>query len=142
LAIAVAEDSGASASLAQPGSLCVVHSPDTLDVVLRDWLIKNRARLTGVDVTVGGRNGMAEQRVYETQSAVNGFQAQLLVGSDGMGIPVIPQPNEEKAMGKARVSGPAPATTRPLSKRTKTTTTVKSSPTTQPPTTQPPTTLP
>jgi hypothetical protein len=125
LALVIGDDSALSASLIQPGTLAVLHGVDTLDAPMRDWLIAHRAKLSAAHVAAGGRSGLTDQRVYEVQSAVNGFQAHLLIGGDGMGIPVIAQPNEEKALGRARITGPAPTTAKPLSKRTRPTTTVK-----------------
>jgi hypothetical protein len=120
LALAIAEEDAHSVTLVQPGSLAILHAPDLIDPPTRDWLIANRKRLTNVNVAAGGRTGLDEPRVYDVQSAVNGFQAQLLTGSDGMGIPVIPQPVDEMPQGKARVTGPAPARTKPMAKRTTT----------------------
>jgi hypothetical protein len=125
LSMVPAEEDAKACSLTQAGSLTIVHAPDGVDVATRDWLLAHRTRFTGVHVSAGGRAGLAEQRVYEVQSAVNGFNAHLLTGSDGMGLPVIPQPNEERPFGKLRVTGPAPTTTKPMSKRTRPTTTVK-----------------
>jgi hypothetical protein len=125
LAVLVGDDSAYSAALVQPGSLALLHGADIIDAPTRDWLLSHRTKLSAAHVAAGGRAGLSEARVYDVQSAVNGFNAHLLVGGDGMGIPVIPQPNEEKAMGKARVTGPAPTTPKPLSKRTRPTTAVK-----------------
>ncbi len=125
LTIVAGDDSALPSPLVQPGNLTVLHGADAIDAPTRDWLIARRAKFTAVHVAAGGRSGLAEPRVYEVQSAVNGFQAQLLVGGDGMGIPVIAQPNEEKPLGQARVTGPAPSTPKPMAKRTKPTTTVK-----------------
>jgi hypothetical protein len=125
LALLVGDDSALSVTLIQPGSLAVLHGVDSLDAPTRDWLIARRTKLSAAHVAAGGRSGLTDQRIYEVQSAVNGFQAHLLIGGDGMGIPVIAQPNEEKALGQARVTGPAPTTAKPLSKRTRPTTTAK-----------------
>jgi hypothetical protein len=123
IALLVADDGAHSVALVQPGTLALLHAPDLVDPATRDWLTTNRARFIAATVSTGTRGGMTDARVYDTQAAVNGFMAHLLTGSDGMGLPVIPQPVDEMAQGKARVTGPAPTTTRPLAKRTKTTTT-------------------
>jgi hypothetical protein len=125
LALVVSDDSAHSVPVVQPGSIAIVHGPDTVEPAMRDWLIANRARFSSATMATGARGGMTNQRVYDTQGAVNGFLPHLLTGTDGMGLPVIPQPVEEMAQGKARVTGPAPSTTRPLAKRTRATTTTK-----------------
>ncbi len=127
LSIAIAEDTSTSMPLVQPGSVAVIHPPDLIDPSLRDWLIGQRQRLAAVHVAAGGRTGLAEARVHVVQSAVNGFNAHLLTGSDGMGLPVIPQPNEEKVMGRARVTGPPPTAPKPMSRRTSVRVTTKPS---------------
>jgi hypothetical protein len=149
IALVVGDDSAFSSCLVQPGNMVVLHGSDLVDAPTRDWLLARRAKLSAAHVAAGGRAGLSEQRVYEVQSAVNGFNAHLLIGGDGMGIPVIPQPNEEKAIGRARVTGPAPTTPKPMSKRTRPTTTVKGAkkpvgvtPTTGPATTVPPAAVP
>jgi hypothetical protein len=56
-------------------------------------------------VYVAGANGALDNDgYYETQSLVNGFEAHLLVGVAGQGLPVIPQPESERPLGRARVS--------------------------------------
>ncbi len=127
LALSIAEDTALSSSLVQPGCVAVIHPPDLIDAALRDWLLARRSRFTAAHVAAGGRTGLSEPRVLALQSAVNGFNTHLLVGSDGMGLPVIPQPNEEKVSGRARVTGPPPTAPRPMSKRT--TLTVSNKPT-------------
>jgi hypothetical protein len=145
LAIAVEEAGAHTSVLSQVGTLTILHAPDVIDAATRDWLFAHRGRLTAVHVSTGTRSGLAEPRIYEVQSAINGFNAHLLTGSDGMGLPVVPLPNEEKPLGQVRVTGPAPSTSaKPLSKRTKATTTVKltQKPTSVPATTTPMTTQP
>ena len=39
---------------------------------------------------------------------MNGFDAHLLVGEGGQGLPVFAQPLDERVLGKARVAGPLP----------------------------------
>ncbi len=141
LAIAIAEDTALSSSLVQPGTVTLIHPPDLIDASLRDWLIRERARFTAVHVAAGGRAGLAEARVYVVQSAMNGFSAHLLVGSDGMGLPVIPQPNEEKPMGRARATGPPPTAAKPMSKRTTVKLSAKPTATTRPPASSVPATV-
>ncbi len=133
LALVIAEDVALSSALVQPGIVSVIHPPDLIDPSLREWLMLHRARFTAVHVAAGGRTGLAEARVYVVQSAVNGFNAHLLTGSDGMGLPVIPQPNEEKPMGLARVTGPPPTVAKPMSKRTTVKVSAKSTASTRPP---------
>ena len=137
LSIAIAEDTALSMPLVQPGSIAVIHPPDLIDQPLLDWLMGQRLRLTAVHVAAGGRTGLAEARVYVVQSAVNGFNAHLLTGSDGMGLPVIPQPNEEKPLGRARVTGPPPTAPKPMSRRTSVKVTTKPSATSTSPGTVP-----
>jgi hypothetical protein len=100
----------AAVGLVQPGSLAVPHVSDQLDVATRDWLMARRGRFVSAQITTGFRPSFQERRIWELQSAMNGFEQQLLIGDDGMGIPVIPQPVPEREMGKARVSGPTTST--------------------------------
>ncbi len=139
LALSIGEDTALSSSLVQPGSIAVIHPPDLIDPALREWLHAHRTRFTSAHIAAGGRTGLGEPRVLALQSAVNGFNTHLLVGSDGMGLPVIPQPNEERASGRARVTGPPPTAPKPMSKRTSVT--VSNKPT-APRTTAPPATIP
>jgi hypothetical protein len=103
--------------------------------VLRDWIIEHRARF-GDAVLVRNANGPADDAlVYQLQSALNGFDSHLLVGQDGNGIPVYPQPPEERRIGAARVRGELPPTSNPPTTARK-----RTSPTTAPVGVSPPAT--
>ncbi len=92
--------------LVQPGTLAIPHPDDQLDPTLRDWLIAHRGRFISAQITTGFRQSLQDRRVWELQSALNGFEQQLLSGDDGMGLPVITQPIAEREIGKARLTGP------------------------------------
>ncbi len=99
-------------ALMQPGVLSIPHLADNLDPTTRDWLMARRARFLRAHIATGVAPSFQERRIWELQSALNGFQAQLLIGGDGQGLPVITQPNEERPAGKARLAG-IPSTTTP-----------------------------
>ena len=98
------------------GALVLVHPDGVLDPVARDWIEVNRARFTRIDIATDAPGALPPDGVYQLQSAANGFRSQLLIGTDGQGIPVVSQPLEERPVGRARVSGELPvasSTTRP-----------------------------
>ena len=92
----------------------IVHQDGRITAELREWLISRRMRLSGADVVASGAGALPDQGVYELQSALNGFDAHLLIGVDGMGLPVYAQPLDERPIGKVRVTGELPPTTTPL----------------------------
>lgn len=106
--------SALAAGLLPFGGPLVLHADDRVTPELREWLISRRARFSAADVVRSGNGALSDQGIYELQSALNGFDAHLLIGVDGMGLPVIAQPIEERALGQVRVSGDLPAATTTL----------------------------
>jgi hypothetical protein len=93
-------DGLAGAALAAvPGAL-LLHSPGSLDGA-RSWFLARRLQIS--DVTVAGdRRAFPDQALYDLQSAINEYETQLLRGGAGEGLPVIPQPQAERPIGRAR----------------------------------------
>jgi hypothetical protein len=89
----------------------VVLVPSASNDVLRDWLMENRKRFSGAKLVRAVSAPADDSLVYALQSALNGYDAHLLSGNDGDGLPVYAQPFEEQAMGAVRVTGPLPSTT-------------------------------
>lgn len=101
----VPESSAGLAAATGPG--LVLWHPDgslggTFDVIARQRLGMGRAALLG---TIGS---FGDEGTYQLQSALHGFDTQLLGGQSGQGLPVISQPQSERPIGQARVAG-APA---------------------------------
>jgi hypothetical protein len=89
-------------ALASLGAPLLVHDPGTFSGLTRDWLIGNREGLTSA--WLAGQTGtMGSPAIWQLQSALNGFDVQLLRGSAGQGLPVIEQPISERPIGRARV---------------------------------------
>ena len=113
-------------------ALGVDVSSGALSQPARDWLIGNRGRLAAVDIV-----GLPFPMVKAVQSAVNGYDFHQLVGVGGQGLPVFPQPDEERLLGKVRVNGALPTTTTSKGKKTATASKTPQYPTPPPITTQP-----
>lgn len=89
-------------ALASLGAPLLVHEPGSFGGPVRDWVIGNREGLTSA--WLGGHTGaMASPAIWQLQSALNGFDVQLLRGTGGQGLPVIDQPISERPIGRARV---------------------------------------
>ncbi len=86
----------------------IAHPNADIPLDLRDWVIGNRKRFSSADLVASGTGALGDQGVYTLQSGLNGFDAHFLTGVDGMGLPVISQPMDERAIGAARVSGLPP----------------------------------
>lgn len=86
----------------------VAHPSSDIPLDLRDWIIANRKRFNSADLVISGAGALGDQGVYTLQSGLNGFDAHFLTGVDGMGLPVITQPLDERPIGAARVSGLPP----------------------------------
>jgi hypothetical protein len=95
----LADPALAAAAAAAPGPL-LLHPVGGLGGVL-DWVLARRSALTGAQVA-GDPITFADPALHDLQSAVNEFEAHLLTGSAGEGLPVIPQPREERPVGHAR----------------------------------------
>lgn len=102
-----------SFGLIAPGAVVVLHGDEATDPDLRTWLEAARGRLSRIDVATDARGALGADGIYQVQSAANGFNSHLLIGMDGQGLPVVVQPMEERPIGRARISGPLPTTTRP-----------------------------
>lgn len=85
---------------ASPGLVLLHARPGALDGA-RDWMFANRGNFRRV-YAVGAAGGLNNDGYYETQSLVNGFEAHLLIGVAGQGLPVIEQPAHERPIGRAR----------------------------------------
>jgi hypothetical protein len=89
----------------------VILVPQASNDALRDWLMLNRKRFSGAVLARAQSAPADDALVYALQSALNGYDAHLLSGNDGDGLPVFAQPLEEQALGAVRVTGPLPSTT-------------------------------
>lgn len=78
----------------------LVHVPGVLDGA-RDWLYANRAGIKLVYV-VGDQGTLTTASYADLQSVLNGYEAHQLTGRGGQGLPVIPQPRDERPIGRAR----------------------------------------
>ena len=94
-----ANNSGLAAS---PGMVLLHSRPNGLDGA-REWMFANRNGFRQA-YAVGESGALNNDGYYETQSVVNGFDAHLLIGEAGQGLPVISQPESERALGRARIS--------------------------------------
>lgn len=89
-------------AMASLGAPLLVHDHGTFAGPTRDWVIGNREGLTSA--WLGGRTGsMGSPAIWQLQSALNGFDVQLLRGTGGQGLPVTEQPLSERPLGLARV---------------------------------------
>jgi hypothetical protein len=104
---------GSQSSILGPlaSGAAVVLLPSASNDTLRDWLILNRKRFSGAVLARSISAPADDALVYALQSALNGYDAHLLSGNDGDGLPVFAQPLEEQALGAVRVTGPLPSTT-------------------------------
>ena len=98
----VPEGSPVALAMASLGAPLLVHEPGGFSGATRDWVIGNREGLTSA--WLGGHAGaMGSAAIWQLQSALNGFDVQLLRGTGGQGLPVIDQPISERPIGRARV---------------------------------------
>ena len=97
---------GAAAGMAAVGGPVLFHAPGRLDGA-RDALFAIRDSLRRA--VAGGANGALDSAgYYDLQSIVNGFEAHKLIGVAGQGLPVIPQPDAERPLGRARIASTPP----------------------------------
>ena len=108
VAFADASQSSIVSPLASGSTVILV--PQASNDMLRDWLMANRKRFAGAVLVRSGSAPADDALVYALQSALNGYDAHLLTGNDGDGLPVYAQPIEEQALGAVRVTGPLPST--------------------------------
>lgn len=95
--LAATDDAPAAAALGLAGAPVLRHEPDSLEGVF-DWLFAHRDRIA-VARTAGPQPDPVR---YALQSVLNEFEAHLLRGEAGEGLPVIPQPVDERPIGRAR----------------------------------------
>lgn len=104
-AVAPSSAAGPAAGMAAVGGPLLLHASGRLDGA-RDALFAIRDSLRRA--AAGGAGGALDDRgYYELQSIVNGFEAHKLIGVAGQGLPVIPQPDAERPLGRARVASAA-----------------------------------
>lgn len=86
------------------GAPIAVHEPGSLTGA-RDWLYARQATYgrAARAYMVGSNGRLGDPGVLELQSILNGFETRLLIGVAGQGLPVIPQPLDERCIGCARV---------------------------------------
>lgn len=134
------------AGLLPSGGPLILHPDAHISPELREWLISRRVRFSAADIVRSGNGALTDQGIYELQSALNGFDAHLLTGVDGMGLPVYVQPLDERPLGRVRVGGALPSTTTTLvtraTQRARTGPTTTAAVRTSPPATPPPRTAP
>jgi hypothetical protein len=82
-----------------PGTL-LLHEPGSLSGA-HGWFIARRLQVSRA-FAAGTRATYTDQAHYDLQSALNDFQTHQLVGQAGDGLPVIPQPRDERPIGQAR----------------------------------------
>lgn len=97
------DDMVSAPGLAVSGRPVLLHSGEQLYDGTRNWLLAHRDDLDGIE-HVGS---IPDSMRYELQSTVNEFEAHLLRGVSGDGLPVIPQPLDERPIGEARDTRPA-----------------------------------
>lgn len=90
------------------GGPVLVHEPGGI-ASLHDVLLITRGGFRSI-ATLGAVGALTTDEYYRLQSVVNGFDAHLLIGVAGQGLPVIPQPVGERPIGLARRAGTAEPT--------------------------------
>lgn len=97
-----------AAGMVAPGMLALLTGGPDVDPAMRDWIIARSARFASAEISLAPAAALHAQGTYNLQSALNGFAAHLLTGVSGMGLPVVPQPMEERQIGRARTRPPWP----------------------------------
>lgn len=95
-----AGNAAAAAGLAAMGAPILTYRPGTLDGAW-NWLHAHRAGVHRAFVA-GSAEEFGSRPYYDLQSLLNEFEAHLLRGRGGEGLPVISQPRSERPIGKAR----------------------------------------
>jgi hypothetical protein len=93
------DDRAAAAMASMPGTL-LRHEPGSLDGA-RGWFLARRLQVT-IAFVAGDRSTFSTQARYDLQALLNEYETHLLRGQAGEGLPVIPQPREERPIGRAR----------------------------------------
>jgi hypothetical protein len=95
-----AEHPEAQVGLAALGAPMLTYRRGTLEGSW-NWLHAHRARVQRAFVA-GLPEEFGDKPYYDLQSLLNEFEAHLLIGQAGQGLPVISQPHAERPIGKAR----------------------------------------
>ena len=93
--------------LAGVGGVLLLHPGGVLDPENAQWVRDHQAELSR-GWCAGGNGTLADRGYYELQSALNHYDAHLLIGVSGQGLPVISQPLAEREIGRARLAGSPP----------------------------------
>lgn len=93
-------DDAAAAGLAGLAAPMLTYRPGTLEGAW-DWLHAHRSGVQRAFVS-GTVEAFGDQPYYDLQSLLNEFEAHLLRGQGGEGLPVISQPRSERPIGMAR----------------------------------------
>ncbi|MGI8793666.1 MAG: hypothetical protein ACR2H3_10895 [Acidimicrobiales bacterium] len=93
---------GAVAGLSMGGPV-VIHEPGGIGSV-HDALLVTRGGFRTIALA-GATGALSTDAYYRLQSVVNEFDAHLLIGVPGQGLPVISQPQSERPIGRARRAG-------------------------------------
>lgn len=94
------ERAGTQAALAALGAPMLTYRRGTLEGAW-NWLHAHRAGVQRAFVA-GLPEEFDDKPYYDLQSLLNEFEAHLLIGQAGQGLPVISQPHAERPIGKAR----------------------------------------
>jgi hypothetical protein len=93
-------DTRAATALAGIRGTLLLHRRGSLDGA-REWLIARHLQVSSAHVG-GDADAFPDQALYDLQAAINDYATHLLRGQAGDGLPVIPQPREERPIGRAR----------------------------------------
>lgn len=104
--------SGGFGTVVCTNNVVIIHESGSVSDELRGWLTDRRRRFARAEICTAAPATLDNGAIYFLQSAISGFDAHLLTGSGGDGLPVYSQPLEEQALGKARVAGELPAALR------------------------------
>lgn len=96
-----------SAGLGGGRGVVLVHLPGSLGGAVYGWINHRRASF-GRAVLAGSLGRPGDQGIYDLQSALHHFDAHLLMGQPGQGLPVRSQPVGERELGRVRISGVSP----------------------------------
>jgi hypothetical protein len=101
---------GLAAGVAGLGTLVLYHAPGRFDPDVQAWTINHQPHLRhGFAAGTAAIGALDTAGYYWLQSALNRFDAHLLVGVGGQGLPVYSQPLAEREIGRARLAGLPPA---------------------------------
>ena len=89
------------------GGVVLIHDGGHLDGSTHAFVNHFRPSLARA-FAVGPGSGLNAQGQWSLQSALNHYDAHLLIGVSGQGLPVVSQPLHEREIGRARVAGAPP----------------------------------